>query len=185
MTLPTEISGSTMAFAVALMRYGIAHKFALMPPALTNPLDQEPQDLPVEDNSSQASTSTLDDYPDITEGNIANRVKSLLSYGLDVIEPSKVAQRKLMPPLKNPPPNQDPKKAPNKYPVQAAKHYLQTIANVGLGEMISKETSSGRGKSSLVFRKRKYEELTDEARELVTKLKMTQSDYVFRRATTD
>ena len=173
MSLGTVISDDTMEHAVALMKYGMEHKFALMPP----PID--PNTLADDEEAEPSEASTGEENPSLTEGRYASRVHSVLTYGLEVIDSSKVAQRKLMPPLKNPPANPDhPNKAGNKYPVEAARKFLCVLSNAGLGEMVEK----AKGRRSIhQFHKRKYTDLSADALDIVKKLKISETQYKFTR----
>ena len=95
MTLPNEISNETMEFAVAIMQLRIAHKCALMPPPVTTPIVPADDDQVLPEGSGEFAA--VDKYSNLTEGKLAKRITSLLTYGLYVFDPSLVAQRKLMP----------------------------------------------------------------------------------------
>ena len=152
MTLPSEISNQTVGFAVAIMQLGIDHKCALMPPPVT-PIAAA-DDL-LEDSATSADA---DEYSNITEGSkLDKRITSLLTYGLDVLDPSLVAQRKLMPPVDNPQPTAA-NKSGNRFPVDAARQYLSKLVELGLGELVAKQgqTSRGNRKPTEQFHKRNY-----------------------------
>ena len=176
--LSHEISAQTMRYAVNIMKMGIAHKFALMPPAQTNPLA-----IPVQEEEG-TPPSNVQQYTDLTAGVVGNRVTALLTYGMDVLDATRVAQRKLIPALTNPLPNlRNPSKAPNKYPVEAAQHYLQQLADAGLGTMIEKSSpTSGKGRSTRhkgakVFKKHKYSDLQGQAKDIVNKLDISEDQW--------
>lgn len=181
--VPNQISDEIMDFAAGIMRLGIAHKFALMPPPITNPLEID-QNEPTHPAPPAVDNNDEEDlYTDLTDARVASRVNSLLTYGLEVIEPSKVAQRKLMPPLKNPPPNANSNKPGNKYPVDAARRFLHLLAKAGLGDMVDKPGTSKGAPRRVVqqFHKRKYNELSADAVEIVKKLKITEKEYTYIR----
>lgn len=102
----------------------------------------------------------LDNFPEGCQHNI----KSLLTFGVDVVHSTTIMQRHLMPPLSTPGKS-------NKYSATAAKYFLRRLERVGLGSI---ETA---GTKALRFRKRKWEDLGDEALEIVNACGITDSDY--------
>ena len=64
-----------------------------MPAPVTTPI------VPADDHQvlpqGSGESAAVDEYSNLTEGKLAKRITSLLTYGLDVFDPSVVAQRKL------------------------------------------------------------------------------------------
>ncbi len=70
-------------------------------------------------------------------------------------------------------------KPPNKYPAQAAKRYLQALANAGLGTMSPK---TAKRNSILVFKKRKFADMLEDALNIMKKLGIDESSYHTRKS---
>lgn len=103
-------------------------------------------------------------------------VAKFLTYKLSEIHPSDVTQYRLMPPLPLTP------DAMNKYPAESAKTFMREVANVGFG--LIKQCHNGK-RSTISFRKHKFDELGDAQVETLQKLKIACKDYdlAFRETT--
>lgn len=120
------------------------------------PPEKKTFDLPNEDKENQVSP-----LEDIT--NHLHNVKSLLTHGMDEISASYVAQRHLMPPVSTP-------GSANKYKTEHAKTYLHRVADLGFGhvERLGKR---------VLFRKRPFEELTQDARDTLNTMQVDGPSY--------
>ena len=98
------------------------------------------------------------------------KAKRILTLGRNQLEACYVAQRKLFPPILDGP------SGLYKYPTTAARAFLTAIADAGLGEMVSR-TGSRSGKST--FRKKRFEDLTPGARDILGQLEVTQGQYSY------
>ncbi|XP_048587765.1 uncharacterized protein LOC5510512 isoform X1 [Nematostella vectensis] len=94
-------------------------------------------------------------------GECLNNVKSLLTTGSDVVTSTTVMQRHLMPP---------PGK-PNKYTCTAARYFLTNLEGLGLGKI------EKAGRKAIQFPKRPWEELDDEALDLMGRCNVSSACY--------
>ena len=127
----TEIDGTTMEYAKAIMNYLIAQKFELMPPEIRLT------------NSSESATvldeAQLNQFPLVRQ--YASKVaKVLLQKDTPRVSSTviHVAQGKIQPPLPDPDPA--PEKF-NKFPTESAEKFLETIASYDFGTIQKKRTS--------------------------------------------
>jgi hypothetical protein len=93
-----------------------------------------------------------------------NNIRTFLTNGDETIHSTTVMQRHLMPALATP-------GKINKYVASAAKYFMYKLQDAGLGTV---ETA---GKKSIVFRKRKWEKLEDDALTIVHACGVTSSTY--------
>jgi hypothetical protein len=114
-------------------------------------------------------TDTTEDhgYKEVIK-NYPHNVKSLLTSGIEEVDASWIAGRRLMPPTATP------KKSPagkiNKYPVAAAKQYINALCEAGLGHA----TVVGR---STKFAKRKFEDLDVSVKVNLANIQVSEANY--------
>ncbi|XP_074656736.1 uncharacterized protein LOC141909951 [Tubulanus polymorphus] len=94
----------------------------------------------------------------------AKNIRSLLTSGYLEISASLVAGRHLMPPTRTP-------GTENRYKTEAAVAYLHKVAELGFG------TIHRTNKRSYIFKKRNYEELSDESRRILADIQVTEAAY--------
>ncbi|CAG2237776.1 unnamed protein product [Mytilus edulis] len=103
------------------------------------------------------------------------KIKRILEYDSEEIEiSSSIACRNAL----FPPVSKDERGASsNRCPSWAAEKFLKDISSLGFGEVEQKSHSLNKS-SSLVFRKRKFEELSEPHIELIKKLKISNEKYI-------
>ena len=94
----------------------------------------------------------------------AKNLRSLLTSGHPEISASIVAGRHLMPPTKTP-------GTENRYKTGAAIAYLYSVADLGFG------TIYRTNKRSVVFKKNPYDQLPQSAKDILTKIQVTEDSY--------
>ncbi len=104
------------------------------------------------------------------------RIKKLLEFRMDYrISPSTCAQRHLIPPLsKREMLKYD---TQTKYPVQIAKEFLVKVAELGFGSIETVIHPANRRRSSF-FQKFPFEQLAQEARNILSKIGVSEVDYM-------
>ena len=104
------------------------------------------------------------------------RIKKLLEFRMDYrISPSTCAQRHLIPPLsKREMLKYD---TQTKYPVQIAKEFLVKVAELGFGSIETVIHPANRRRSSF-FQKFPFEQLAQEARNVLSKIGVSEVDYM-------
>ena len=106
----------------------------------------------------------------------AVKIKKLLEFRMDYrVSPSTCAQRHLIPPLtKKDMIRYD---TQTKYPVQVAKEFLLKVAELGFGHMETVIHPANKRRSTF-FQKRRYEQLSDEAKGVLERLAISEMEYM-------
>ena len=104
------------------------------------------------------------------------KLKKLLEFRMDYrISPSTCAQRHLIPPLSRT--EMLKFDTQTKYPVQVAKEFLLKVAQLGFGSIETVIHPANKRRSSF-FQKYPFDQLGEEPRQILTKLNITESDYM-------
>ena len=157
----TEIDGTTMEYAKAIMDYLIAQKFELMPPEICLT------------NSSESATG-LDEAQFPLVRQYASKVaKVLLHKDTPRVSSTVIAQGKIQPPL--PIPDLALEKF-NKFPTESAEKFLETIASYGF-ETIQKKRTSERAKAVTYIQQNNLQDLGDNQKKLLCVLSITEEQY--------
>ena len=161
----TEIDGTTMEYAKAIMKYLIAQKFELMPPGIRLT------------NSSESSTG-LDEAPfknqlPLVRQYASKVAKVLLHKDTPRVFSTVIAQGKIQSPL--PIPDPAPEKF-NKFPAEYAEKFLETIASYGFGTIQKKRTSE-RATAVTYFQRNHLQDLGDIQKKLLCVLFLTEEQY--------
>ena len=163
-TWSTEVTASAVESAVLITNHFIHQKFLLMPPELVVAVDADVSDV-------------------LHSIFLASHLKTLKRFLLDkgtiCITASEVCRRRLVPPK---PLSDASSERKTKYPVDAAKVFMQSIANEGFGA--AERVKSG-AKESLTFKKRKFEELEANPLEILKRLKVSRNDYLSAQDSSD
>ena len=160
----TEIDGTTMEYAKAIMNYLIAQKFELMPPEIRLT------------NSSESATgldeAQLNQFPLVRQ--YASKVaKVLLHKDTPRVSSTVIAQGKIQPPL--PVPDPAPEKF-NKFPTESAEKFLEATASYGFGTIQKKRTSE-QAKAVTYFQRNNLQDLGDIQKKLLCVLSITEEQY--------
>ena len=104
------------------------------------------------------------------------KITKLLKFHMDYrVSSTTCAQRHLMPPLTK----EDMKRydTQTKYPVQVAKQFLAKVADLGFGH-IQTDLHRANNYRSIMFHKRRYEQLPVEAKRILERLFISEKDYM-------
>ena len=150
-TWDTEIACDSLDRAWAVVSYNLEQKWAMMPPSVDVPLG-------VDDDDNYLTKNVV-------------KIRKFLSCLDQPVTPSKAVQQRLVPRTSDPSTGR--LKDPN---VQCAVAFIEKLQDYGFGEMM--ESTSGKNKRhTKLFRKRKFDNLSDNVREHLQALEISKEAY--------
>ena len=147
----TEIACDSLDRAWAVVNYNLEQKWAMMPPSVGVPLG-------VDDDDNYLTKNVV-------------KIRKFLTCPDQPVTPSKAVQQRLVPRTSDPSTGR--LKDPN---VQCAVAFMEKLQDYGFGEMM--ELTSGKNKRhTKLFRKRKFDNLSDNVREHLQALEISKEAY--------